>query len=108
MITNLKNVALVIKTADCIPIILYDNKTKTLAAIHSGWKGTLNSIVKEVLNKMLTTYNVDIKNIKAYLYPSIRKCHFEVEKDVYNMFKNKIKNIDKNTILICKILSLMI
>ena len=97
MITNLKNVALVIKTADCIPIVLYDNKTKILAVIHSGWKGTLNGIVKEVLNKMLTTYNVDIKNIKAYLYPSIRKCHFEVEKDVYNMFKNKIKNIDKYT-----------
>lgn len=98
MITNLKNIALVIRTADCIPIILYDAKKQVLGVVHSGWKGTLNSIVKEAIKKMITIYQVDIKDIKAYLYPSIRKCHFEVDEDVYNEFKDKIKDIDKYTL----------
>ncbi len=47
---------------------------------------------------MINKYNSNTSDISAYLYPSIRKCHFEVEKDVYSMFKEKIPNIDKYTI----------
>ncbi len=93
MITNLKDIALVIRTADCIPIVLYDHKKHILAVVHSGWKGTLNSIVTSTIKKMIDTYQVDPKDLKAYLYPSIRKCHFEIEEDVYQMFKDKIKDI---------------
>lgn len=95
LITNKVNTPLVIKTADCIPILLYDKENKVAAVIHSGWKGTLNNIVINTLNIMIDKYNSKKENISAYLYPSIRKCHFEVESDVYNMFKQKITNIDK-------------
>lgn len=94
LITNKVNTPLVIKTADCIPILLYDKENKVAAVIHSGWKGTLNNIVINTLNIMIDKYNSKKENISAYLYPSIRKCHFEVESDVYNMFKQKITNID--------------
>lgn len=97
LITNMVNIPLVIKTADCIPILLYDNKNKVIAAVHSGWKGTLNNIVINTLNTMIDKYNCKKENISAYLYPSIRKCYFEVEDDVYQMFKDKITNIDKYT-----------
>ena len=46
---------------------------------------------------MLDKYHSKKEDIKAYLYPSIRKCHFEVEIDVYKQFKDKIKNIEKYT-----------
>ena len=97
LITNKKNTPLVIKTADCIPILIYDKKNKVVALVHSGWKGTLNNIVIDTLNKMIEIYHSKKEDISVYLYPSIRKCHFEVEIDVYNQFKNKIKNIDKYT-----------
>ena len=97
LITNKKNIPLVIKTADCIPILLYDKKNKVIALIHSGWKGTLNNIVIDTLNIMKDKYNSQKEDISAYLYPAIRKCHFEVEIDVYNQFKNKINNIEKYT-----------
>lgn len=46
LITNLKNTPLVVQTADCAPVIIYCGKTKSMAAIHSGWKGTAqNKIV---------------------------------------------------------------
>ena len=95
LITNMVNTPLVIKTADCIPILLYDRVAKVTAVVHSGWKGTLNNIVINTLNIMVDKYKLKKENISAYLYPSIRKCHFEVEEDVYNLFKNKITNINK-------------
>lgn len=98
LITNKKNIALIIKTADCIPILLFDNKNKVLSLVHSGWKGTLNNIVSNAINLMVSNYNSKKENISAYLYPSIRICHFEVEKDVYIKFKNKIPNFDKYVI----------
>ena len=97
LITNIKNTPLVVKTADCIPILLYDKKNRVIATIHSGWKGTMNNIVIDALNTMIEKYNSNKEDIKAYLYPSIRKCHFEVEIDVYEQFKEKIVNIDKYT-----------
>ena len=97
LITNKKNTPLVVKTADCIPILLYDEKNSVIAVVHSGWKGTTNNIAIDTLNTMIEKYNSKKEDIKAYLYPSIRKCHFEVEIDVYKQFKEKIKNIDKYT-----------
>lgn len=97
MITNKKNIPLVIKTADCIPILLYDEENRVVALVHSGWKGTLNSIASKTAIKMINEFHSKPHNIKTYLYPSIRKCHFEVESDVYNLFKEKIANIDKYT-----------
>lgn len=97
LITNQKNIKLVIKTADCIPILLYDKQNKVLALVHSGWKGTINNIVSSTVNKMVSNYATNTSNIEAYIYPSIRKCHFEVEEDVYKLFENKITNIDKYT-----------
>lgn len=89
LITNKVNTPLVIKTADCIAIVLYDRVNNVLAAVHSGWRGTLNSIVVDTANMMINKFNSNPKDIEAYLYPSIRKCHFEVDNDVYMLFKPK-------------------
>ena len=93
LITNLVNTPLVVNAADCIPIVLYDKENKVIAAIHSGWKGTLNNITNKCLKLMMKYFDSKPKNISAYLYPSIRICHFEIEKDVFKQFENKIENI---------------
>lgn len=84
---------LVIKTADCIPVIIYDAINKKIAAVHSGWKGTANSIIKDAINKM---FNLGSKpeNIKIYLGPHIQKKSFEVMSDVKNIFEKNF-NYDK-------------
>lgn len=97
IITNIPNIPLVIKVADCIPIIIYDKQNKVLALIHSGWKGTLSNITSNTIQEMENNFNSKKEFLSVYIYPSIRKCHFEVEFDVYSLFKNKIKNIDKYT-----------
>ena len=98
LITKDINKPIIIKVADCIPILLYDKENKIIALIHSGWKGTLEYITNKTIKIMQDKYNSKPQNINAYIYPSIRQCHFEIEEDVYKLFKDKIKNINKYTI----------
>ena len=98
MITNLENIGLMIKVADCQAILLYDSKNKVIGNIHSGWRGTLSKIVENAINIMVNDYNSDKENIKVYICPSIMQDHFEVDEDVYLLFKNEFSNIDKYTI----------
>lgn len=91
LITNLKGIALITVTADCQAILLYDKNKKLIANIHSGWKGTLNQILKNAVNLMIDKYDSNVKDIKMYICPSIRKCCFEVDKDVRDLFKEKFQ-----------------
>ena len=96
-ITKIPNCALVIRTADCIPMVIYDKKQKIIGAIHSGWKGTLNSIIEKTINSMIDNFSSNPKDLYLYLYPSIQKYHFEIGKDVYDQFAQKLENIKKYT-----------
>lgn len=94
LVTNMKNVALVTTLADCQGILLYDSKNKVIGNIHSGWKGTLNRIIENAINLMISDYSCDTQNIEAYICPSILPCCFEVDNDVKDMFESKFNDID--------------
>lgn len=97
LITNQKNTPIIIKIADCIPILIYDKENKVISLVHSGWKGTLKNITIKTIEIMISKYNSKKENIYVYIYPSIRQCHFEIQEDVYSLFKDTINNIDKYT-----------
>ena len=88
-ITDEDNVIIGAFTADCVPVILTDESKGVMAAIHSGWKGTFNSITKKTIEKMSEEFNVDAKNIKAYIGPHIRSCCYEVSQEMKEKFLNK-------------------
>lgn len=94
IITNLKGVALTIATADCQNIFIYDSKKEVIGNIHSGWKGTLNRILRNAINKMVEIYGSETKDLIVCIGPSILKCCFEVDKDVVDMFNNNFTNIE--------------
>lgn len=87
LITKEKGVCLCISTADCIPILLYDSKQHVIAAIHAGWRGTVNSIVWKSLEKMRHLYNSNGEDIYATIGPGISLDAFEVGDEVYHTFK---------------------
>ena len=97
LITNQKNTPIIIKIADCTPILIYDKENKVISLVHSGWKGTLKNITIKTIETMISKYNSKKENIYVYIYPSIRQCHFEIQEDVYSLFKDTINNIDKYT-----------
>lgn len=99
LITNKKNITFSLSFADCTPIYLYDPIKKVIGNIHSGWKGTLGRIGKIAVEKMIKEYNCKPKDMICCIGPCIKTCHFEVSKDVKDLFQNEFKqmaNIEKN------------
>ena len=99
LITNKSNILLATTNADCILLMFFDPVKKAIANVHSGWKGTLQRISVEVVEKMQKEYGSNSKDIICCICPSIRKCHFEVEKDVQTLFENEFKDLKLDEII---------
>lgn len=93
LITNKKNIILSTINADCILLVFYDPIKKVIANVHSGWRGTIKRISVKTIEKMKEKYNCNPQDIICCMSPSIRKCHFEVDNDVYQIFKNEYKDL---------------
>ena len=86
LITNHPNIPLMVLTADCVPILLYDATTRSAAAIHAGWRGTANGIVGLTIEKMKNVFGSNPKDLVAAIGPGIGPCCFEVGDDVAEHF----------------------
>lgn len=95
LITNLKNTPLIVQTADCVPIVLYCDESKSIAVIHSGWRGTVQNIVYKTIDLMIKEYNANLSKMYAYIGPYIALKDYEVGDEVAIHFQNKIMMNDK-------------
>lgn len=89
LITNVKNLPLVIFTADCAPIIIFDRKNNAIGLVHAGWKGTQSEIFKKSLVKMATEFGTRPKEVLIGLGPMIRRCCYQVSDDFKEKFEGK-------------------
>tara|TARA_Y100000591_G_scaffold330632_1_gene362177 strand:+ start:325 stop:1077 length:753 start_codon:yes stop_codon:yes gene_type:complete len=89
MVTSIKNLALGVVTADCVPILIYDKKNKIVGCIHSGWKGAFADIIKNTILKIRKL------NSKSEIYASIGPCigknSYEVDLEFQKKFTKKSK-----------------
>ena len=81
-ITNVPNIPLFVYSADCVPIILADPISRVVAAVHSGWRGTVQGIGAKVVQKMIEDYGCLPENIYAFIGPSIGPENYEVDQMV--------------------------
>lgn len=88
VITNLRGVCIGVSTADCIPVILYDQQCGVIAAAHAGWRGTVGRIVEKTLSTMTSTYGTKPENVVAAIGPGISLDSFEIGDEVYAEFDN--------------------
>lgn len=105
IITEEVNSGIGIFTADCVPVLIFDEETKALAAIHSGWKGTIVSITKKTLEKMILENNININTTKIIMGPHIKKCCYEVSEELKENFL-KVTKIEENELFNNRNLSL--
>ncbi len=89
LITDKKNLALTISTADCVPIFIYDDKNKIISGVHSGWRGTEQKILLKVLQKLHNDFNSSPENLYVYIAPSISQINYEVGSEVAEKFDDK-------------------
>jgi YfiH family protein len=73
IVTDIVGLAIGIRTADCLPALLYDPVRKVIAAVHAGWKSTKLEIARKTVEFLRSGYGVDPKNIRAAIGPCIRR-----------------------------------
>lgn len=86
VITQQKGRWIGVRTADCVPVLLYDPKTKTIAAVHAGWRGTVKHIVRKVVELLQTEFSVSPDDLLSMIGPSISPEAFEVGEEVAAAF----------------------
>ena len=87
VMTNIPGMCIGVSTADCIPVLLYDEEHHAAAAIHAGWRGTQARIVHKTVQEMRMAYQTDPTKLKAVIGPGISLDNFEVGDEVYADFE---------------------
>lgn len=82
VITDKAGLCIAVKTADCIPVLLYDSRRHIIAAVHAGWRGTVGRIVEKTLLQMRSRAG----DVSAIIGPGISLESFEVGDEVYEQF----------------------
>ena len=87
LITNKKNIPLMVMVADCAPVLFYDDKREVIAAAHAGRAGAFKNIVANVVESFAKDFHCDVKNVSVSVGPSIGVCCYEVGVEIYEEAK---------------------
>ncbi|MBF0320720.1 MAG: peptidoglycan editing factor PgeF [Nitrospirae bacterium] len=82
VITDRDDVFIGVRTADCVPIMLYDAHAGVVAAVHAGWRGTAKGILKAAINSCVKEFGSRPEDLSVAIGPSIRGCCYIVGADV--------------------------
>ena len=86
LITDEPGILLAVRSADCVPILLFDPERHAVAAIHAGWKGMLGGIAEKTVGEMRRQFRSRPRTMLAIVGPSIRACCYEVSEDLATAF----------------------
>lgn len=95
LITKVKNLPIVIQTADCLPVVIYDVKEEIVANLHCGWRSLQGGIIENAIDIMKTRFFSDPRNMTAFLSVCISEESYEVSEDVALLFDFPIKRNGK-------------
>lgn len=87
MITQTKGLCLMILTADCVPVLLYDPVNHAAGIVHAGWRGTLNHVVSRTIDRMCKEFGTRAVDVIAGIGPSIGPCCYEIGEEVVSGVK---------------------
>lgn len=83
--TNNPDITLMMRFADCVPVLIYDPIKRAIGIIHAGWQGTIKQIVRKSISQMCDQYGTITTDIVAVVGPSIGPDHYEVGRTVYEL-----------------------
>jgi YfiH family protein len=112
LVTDIPNQFLLIRTADCTPVLLYDETKYCIGAVHSGREGTRKNIVGNAIITMSDTYGASPDNLKAIIGPGICKKHYQVSQEIWDEYclscRKSNFSIDESELLFPDIQSVII
>jgi YfiH family protein len=86
LVSDAEDVALVVRAADCVPLLMGDTKTGAVAAVHAGWRGTAARAAVAAIEAMTREFRTHPMNLVIAIGPSIGSCCYEVGSDVVDAF----------------------
>lgn len=89
LVTNIPNSYLLVTGADCFPILFYEKTEGVIGALHTGWRGLVRGIITRALETLEKDFGGNPQNTDWWIGPGIGPCHFEVQKDVAEIFESK-------------------
>jgi len=92
LISDEPGLALILLSADCPLIVVYDPDRPAVGAVHAGWLGTVSRISAGLVEQMQSTFGSDPQRMLAGIAPSAGPCCYEVGKEVYRIGKDRLKN----------------
>lgn len=95
LVSDLRGILIGVKTADCVPILIADPVSKSFAAVHAGWRGTVESIVDRAVKKLVENYSAEPENMIAAIGPAATCRNYEIGKDVIEAFEQKFSTSGK-------------
>jgi YfiH family protein len=87
--TDREGLGLVVRTADCVPLLMWDEKQNVVAAVHAGWRGTLAEVVPRAVNSLEERFGSRPDTIHVAMGPSIGPCCYEVGDEVVGAFAER-------------------
>lgn len=93
MLTDREGWLLAVSVADCVPVLMCDPLHRVVAAVHSGWRGTLRNIVGCTIERMRSTYATDPHDIRCYIGAAAGQCCYEVGDDVAQQFDHRFSRL---------------
>jgi YfiH family protein len=95
LVSNLDDVLVGVKTADCVPILIGDQVTGAYAAVHAGWRGTARSIAKKAVATLHEEFGSDPKDLICAIGPAAGCELYEVGQDVIDTFAQNLPSSDR-------------
>jgi YfiH family protein len=89
MVTNIPGLLLIIRTADCLPVLIVDESQKVITAVHCGWRGTSKRVVHKAIQGMVDRYGCHASSFLVALGPCIGSECYEVGEDVLQAFEKE-------------------
>ena len=92
IVSNANGVLAGVKTADCVPILLGDPVTRSFAAVHAGWRGTLESAAVAGVKRLAQEYGAKAENLRVAVGASAGPCCYEVGAEVIDAFSSRFED----------------
>ncbi|MEO8434337.1 MAG: peptidoglycan editing factor PgeF [Pyrinomonadaceae bacterium] len=93
--TRTAGILLGVKTADCVPLLLADERTGAVAAVHAGWRGSVAGIVPQTLARMNQEYDTCPEDVRVAIGPAANGCCYEVGTEVIEVFRERLPGLDR-------------
>ncbi len=89
LVTNQPQTLIVVRTADCVPVLLVDKATGVVGAIHAGWRGTVDGIVSKTIRACVEAFGANAEQMHLAIGPSIGPCCYEVDEPVIGPLRTR-------------------